>query len=329
MDVGEIPMILFTVLAQMSVGAFIVLGVIQLLGAARYSSKAMDRLSDPALLAIGPTLVAGLGVSMLHMHNPLNAIHVIRHWDSSWLSREIIFGMAFAGAGFVFAAAQARKWGSPSMRRILAAVTALLGVGLVWSMANVYVSLETVPTWNSWFTIVQFFATAIILGGLAVGTAFVVVTHLRQRRIARGDLAPDTSPLARYAGISLTPADEETRVEVDELLARSIRGIVISTLATAGALLVSLPLYLSQQAALGGASAQHAAAVYGGWHLVVRLGLLVAAVALVALFAYILAGQGRSVARLVPVMLSVLVLAAVGELIGRSMFYESMFRIGM
>ena len=328
MDVGEIPMILFTVLAQMSVGAFIVLGVIQLFAATKYSAKAIDRLSDPALLAIGPTLVVGLGVSMLHMHNPLNAINVIRHWDSSWLSREIIFGMAFAGAGFLFAVAQARKWGSPSMRRILAAVTAVLGVALVWSMANVYVSLETVPTWNSWFTIVQFFATAIILGGLAVGAAFVIVTHLRQRRIARGDMTPDTSLLAKV-GISLTPADEEIRVEVDELLARSIRGIVASTLVTAGILLVSLPLYLSQQAALGGASAQHAAAVYGGWHLVVRLGLLVAAVALVALFAYILAGQGRSVARLVPVMLVVLVIAVVGELVGRSMFYESMFRIGV
>ncbi len=329
MDLGEIPMILFTVLGQMSVGAFIVLGVIQLLAATKYSAKAIDRLSDPALLAIGPTLVFGLMASALHMHDPMNAINVIRHWDSSWLSREIIFGMAFAGAGFAFAVCQARTWFSPFMRRMLAAVTALFGVALIWSMANIYASLETVPTWNSWFTIVQFFATAIILGGLAVGTAFVIVTHLRQRRIARGDASPDRSLLARYAGISLTPADEAIRVEVDDLLARSIRGIVVSTMVTAGVLLVSLPLYLSQQAALGGASAQQAAAVYGGWHLVVRLGLLVAAVALVALFAYILAGQGRSVARLVPVMLGVLVIAAIGEFVGRSMFYESMFRIGM
>lgn len=328
MDVGEIPMILFTVLAQMSVGAFIVLGVIQVLGGARYSAKAVDRLSDPALLAIGPTLVVGLMVSMLHMHDPLNAINVIRHWDSSWLSREIIFGMAFAGSGFLFAIAQVRKWGSPLMRRVLAGVTALLGVALVWSMANIYASLETVPTWNSWFTIVQFFSTAIILGGLAVGTAFVIVTHFRQQRLARHDDTADTGLLGKV-GISLAPADADTRAEVGDLLARSIRGIVVSTLVTAGVLLVSLPLYLSQIAATGGAPAQHAAEVYGGWPLAVRLGLLVLAVVLMALFAYIMAGEGTSVRPLLLVMSGALVIAVVGELVGRTLFYESLFRIGM
>lgn len=328
MDVGEIPMILFTVLAQMSVGAFLVLGVIQVLGGGRYSAKAVDRLSDPALLAIGPTLVVGLMASMLHMHDPLNAINVIRHWDSSWLSREIIFGMAFAGSGFLFAIAQVRTWGSPLMRRVLAGVTALLGVALVWSMANIYASLETVPTWNSWFTIVQFFSTAIILGGLAVGAAFVIVTHLRQRCLARDDGTADTSLLGKI-GITLAPTDSATRAEVGDLLARSIRGIVVSTLVTACVLLVSLPLYLSQIAAAGGAAAHHAAEVYGGWPLAVRLGLLVLAVVLMALFAYIMAGEGPNVRPLLPVMLGVLVIAVVGELVGRALFYESMFRIGM
>lgn len=328
MDVGEIPMILFTVLAQMSVGAFVALGVIQLLALGRYSARAIDRLSDPTLLAIGPTLVLGLMVSMLHMHDPFNAVNVIRHWDSSWLSREIIFGMAFAGSGFLFAVLQARKWGSPLLRRVLAGVTAVLGVALVWSMANIYASLPTVPPWHSWFTIVQFFATTIILGGLAVGTAFVIVTHLRQRRLARGGEEPGDGRLLALAGISLVPADPATREEVTRLLARSIRGIVVSTVLAAGVLLVSLPLYLSQQSALG-TSAAHVAEVYGGWQLGIRLGLLVAAVALVALFAYILAGPGRTVRRLVPVMLGVLVIASAGELVGRALFYESMFRIGM
>ena len=67
MNLGELPMIAFTVLSQMSVGAFIVLGLVQLLGGTKYSVKVIDRLADPALFAIGPTLVAGLIASMFHM----------------------------------------------------------------------------------------------------------------------------------------------------------------------------------------------------------------------------------------------------------------------
>ena len=42
MNVAELPMILFTVIAQMCVGAFLVLGVVQTLGSLRFSAKAID-----------------------------------------------------------------------------------------------------------------------------------------------------------------------------------------------------------------------------------------------------------------------------------------------
>ncbi|HHU40433.1 MAG TPA: dimethylsulfoxide reductase, partial [Propionibacterium sp.] len=35
---------------------------------------------------------------MLHMHDLTHTLNVLRHWQSSWLSREIIFGILFAGA---------------------------------------------------------------------------------------------------------------------------------------------------------------------------------------------------------------------------------------
>ena len=102
MELGELPMILFTVITQMCVGMFIVLGVVQTIGSTRYSVKAVDRLADPALLAIGPAMILGLLVSMLHMHDVLNVFNVFRHFNSSWLSREIVFGIAFAALGFLF-----------------------------------------------------------------------------------------------------------------------------------------------------------------------------------------------------------------------------------
>ncbi len=335
MDVSELPMILFTVLAQMSVGAFLTLGVVQTLAAGRFSTKAIDRLAEPALLAIGPTLVLGLIVSMFHMHDVMHTFNVIRHAGSSWLSREILFGVGFAGFGFVFTAMQWFRWGTPVLRRALAIVTAVIGLGLVWSMANVYASLHTVPAWNSWFTIVQFFATTIILGSLAVGTAFVVVTHLRQRQLAAGatveDAAvPDTelTLVQRLFRDRLAPVDAPTRAEVDRLLAVSIRGIVIACLVAAGVLLVALPIYLSGIAATGGGIAAHSAHVYSGAVLATRLVLLVSVMGLLGVFVYILAGR-RTVRPLAMVMSAVLVLAFVGEFLGRSLFYESMMRVGV
>ena len=50
MAVGELPMILFTVVSQMCVGAFVVLGLVQTVGGVRYSSRVVDRLVDVNLV---------------------------------------------------------------------------------------------------------------------------------------------------------------------------------------------------------------------------------------------------------------------------------------
>ncbi len=330
MNVAEVPMTLFTVIAQMCVGAFITLGAIQVFSLGRYSTKAVDRLADPTLLAIGPAMVLGLAVSTLHMHDISNTLNVIRHFDSSWLSREIVFGMGFAGLGFLFAIIQWRKWGSPAMRRVVAVLTALVGVGLVWSMASIYHSLVTVPAWNSWFTYVQFFATTLLLGTLSVGSAMVVVTYLRQQRLARGHTITDDAghTFLGAPNLTLTPADPATRAEVESLLGASIRGIVLAAIGTAAVLLVALPVYLSSLAQAG-VAADHALEAYSGWTLAVRVLLLVLGTGLVALFAYILAGEVKNTRPLAAVMVLAFVLVLIGEFMGRSMFYESMMRVGV
>ena len=68
MNLHELPMIFFTVMAQMSVGAFLVLGVIQTFGSLRHDSKTIDRVADPALAAIGPTLVLGAGLLAIFIY---------------------------------------------------------------------------------------------------------------------------------------------------------------------------------------------------------------------------------------------------------------------
>ena len=331
MNVAELPMILFTVIAQMCVGAFLVLGVVQTLGSLRFSAKAIDQVADPALLAIGPAMVFGLAVSMFHMHDVTNTFNVIRHAGSSWLSREILFGTGFAALGFLFAVVQLLKWGRPRLRQALAVLTALVGVGLVFSMSMIYYSLVTVPAWHSWFVPLQFFATTVILGSLAIGTAFVITTSVQARQVARGVTASaaDSGRRVSLRQRFTTPADPAVRDEVEALLAVSVRGIVVTAFVASAALLVAIPLYLSGLTAIGGVALQ-SVEVYSGALFVARLGLLALGAGLLAVFTYFIAAKPReNLGRLVVVLTTSLVLVFIAEVLGRALFYESMFRVGV
>ncbi len=124
MHVSEWPLVLFTILAQMAVGSFVTLGVVQFFARRHADVKAVDKLSDPTLYAIGPVMVVAIGVSFFHLGNPVNALYTIAGIGHSWLSRELFLGAAFAILGAVFALCQWRKWLTPVLRQVLAAVTA-------------------------------------------------------------------------------------------------------------------------------------------------------------------------------------------------------------
>jgi anaerobic dimethyl sulfoxide reductase subunit C (anchor subunit) len=305
MDTRELPLVFFTIMAQMSVGCFVVLGVIHVIGGRRLGSERVDRLSDPALFAIGPVMVLALIVSILHLGNPVNAFHTIDHLSTSWLSREIFFGSAFACMGAAFAICQQMKWFTPLLRQILAGLTALVGLGLVFVMSMVYM-LPTVPGWDSWATPVTFYATSLLLGSLAVGAAFVAILALARR----GKRALDDDLIA--------------------LLRTSVRSVSIAAIVLLGVEFVVLPTYALELSSKGGVAAQSAhSLLYGGGSvIIVRLALVFLGAGLLALLVYYLAGLGRE--RIMGYTIAaafVLVLAS--ELIGRLLFYTSYARIGI
>ncbi|NLE99135.1 MAG: dimethyl sulfoxide reductase anchor subunit [Propionibacterium sp.] len=318
MNLGELPMIIFTVFAQMSVGAFITLGVIQTVGSLRHKSATIDRIADPALYAIGPTLVLGLIASMFHMNDVFNVLNVFRGWESSWLSREIIFGMLFAGFGFLFAVMQWFKWGTPLLRRIVAGITALVGIGLVYVMSMIYYSLPTVPAWATWYTPVSFALTTILLGSLAVGMAFVTTTMFRRHLLERD---------GKFFGAKVAP-EKADHVQVNELMASSLRWIAVAVIASGGALLVLIPMYLTELAGAGDVGVL-SMVPYTGTTMFLRLALIAAGAGLLAIFIYAFAKARTNPRPLAIVVTLAFVLVLVGEMLGRAQFYESMIRIGM
>lgn len=311
MNVHELPNMIFTIAAQMSVGAFVTLGIIQIIASRRSGKDAIDKITDPALYAIGPVLVFGLIASMFHMNDVTNTLNVIRHIDSSWLSREIVFGVGFAGLGFLFAAAQWFKWGTTRLRQALALVTAAVGLALVWSMSMIYYTLVAVPAWNTWATPAQFFTTTFLLGGLAVGTAFMGTIMWRKQRAAK-------------QGNDYT-VDETTRT----MLTNALKGIGLSSIVLLGIEFLIIPLHISNLASIGSAAATTSVEVFSGAWFIARLALVFTGAGLLTVFLIRRARPTTKTRTLAILTTTAFTLVLAGEFIGRSQFYDSMTRIGM
>ncbi len=148
MELREWALVIFTVVMQMAVGAFVILGGVHFFATRKYNSQDADLMSDRALLAIGPLAVFALLVTFLHLGNPINAPRAIMNIVSSWLSREIGLAIVFSVLGAVFAFLQWRKISTSAIRNGLALITAAVGLVLVYAMANIY-RLPTVPAWDT------------------------------------------------------------------------------------------------------------------------------------------------------------------------------------
>ncbi|MEP7091852.1 MAG: DmsC/YnfH family molybdoenzyme membrane anchor subunit [Nocardioidaceae bacterium] len=301
----ETPLVIFTIIAQMSAGSFVVLGLIHLLGI-RVAPTTMDRVSDPALYAIGPLLALGFLASVFHLGRWLRAANALRHLDSSWLSREIAVGMVFAGLGAAFALCQWRKWLPARARQALAILTAAVGMALVYVIGRVY-SLRTIVAWDTWHTTVTFYLTSLLLGALAVGVVLVVASAARGRR-----------------------GSDDTASQ--RLILNSVRGIAIGSILMIGLqfvnMLSSLGELASSEDPAARASINTLVNTDGGFAIVQAV-LGFVALTILALFLVRLSLGAIAQRGLVTVAATALSAALASEVIGRMLFYASGTRVGM
>ena len=304
MNVREWALITFTILAQMSVGSFIVLGVVHFFSQRKSGEKQADELSDRALLAIFPVLGLGLLASLLHLGNPINAYKAVTNLGTSWLSREILCGVLFAVVGFAFALMQWRKLGSFTLRNVVALLAALIGIVLVYSMAMVY-AIPTRPSWNLVTTPLSFYVTTLLLGVLAMGAAFVANYWYVQRK--NPGCASDQCILLRD----------------------SLKWIAIASIILLGFQFVVVPLALALASAAGAGTSVGLMAGEYGTVFILRLVLVFLGAGVLGIFLYRAAqnpGQ-ENVMGLLAYLAFALVL--VGEVLGRFLFYATAGHFGL
>jgi DMSO reductase anchor subunit len=148
------PLVFMLVLTQLSVGAFGVLWLLDLLGAG-------GALSVSAIVSLA---LAGmsLGASSLHLGRPAYAWRALKGLRRSWLSREVLGLGAFAGVASAYAGMLFLDLPS---RPLVGFATVLFGLVGVMCSARIYV-VRARPAWFSGYTVAEFFSTALLLGPL-------------------------------------------------------------------------------------------------------------------------------------------------------------------
>ena len=164
----EWPLVIFTILSQLAVGAFLLAGIpLYWADLIRTGGMSGSGIRLGVVLGVFGLLLAALFFSFFHIHRPFKAFRAVANVRTFCLSREILFELLFMFllAGLVFL-----EWRGVSPLRGLALSAGLAGVLFLLSMSKIYV-LKAIPVWNGAFTVLSFFLTAFLLGALM--SAFV------------------------------------------------------------------------------------------------------------------------------------------------------------
>jgi anaerobic dimethyl sulfoxide reductase subunit C len=306
MNIKDWALVVFTILAQMSVGAFVLQRFVHLYATRKASVEEADRMNDRAVVVIILTLGLGFLASLLHLGSPVTAPKAVLNYATSWLSREILLGVAFVVLGALFALLQWFKIGPAVLRNVIAWIASAFGLGLVYSMAMVYM-LPTMPSWNTLATPILFFVTTFLLGALALGVAFVVNYAMVQKK---------------------DPGCADAQCQ---LLRSTMSWIAILAVVLVGIELVVIPINLAFLAVSGPEAQASLGMMIGQFGLAFFLRLLLAFVGagVLGLFLYQAAQEVGKEKVLSYMAYGAFALVIVAEVMGRYLFYVTTVQIGL
>ncbi len=159
----ELPLVFFTVLAQASAGAFILMWVLSLFKQDKFSDAIINKLAITCIVLVG---IAGVS-AIFHLGQPLRAINALFGIGRSPMSNEIITCAVYGGFAFAFVASRFIDAIPDALTKVLGLLASLAAAYLIYSIPQVY-QLESVQPWNTNFTGWQMVMTAVMCGGALV-----------------------------------------------------------------------------------------------------------------------------------------------------------------
>lgn len=306
MNVREWALPVYTILMQLSVGAFAILWLIRCLAGSKFSAQEIDRVISNPILVIAITAVVAMGGAHFHLSKPFHSFLAVLNFKSSWLSREIVFSVLFLMA--TISVLYLANYQTHRRRLItgLGWLAIMFGFILIYCMARIYL-IPTQVAWNSPTVILSFYITTLLLGIMAI--ACLMVLDLKFSEIKQ-------------------EIDVELRSQV---LRNSMGGLTILTV-TLVALNIAITFIQIRLLAQGDLIARTSLTLLLELYLplfVMRMVILVyASISLVFSVVRMYRLKTTPQGLMSPVYLSCL-LILVGEIIGRFLFYATHIRVGL
>ncbi|MGM0938427.1 MAG: DmsC/YnfH family molybdoenzyme membrane anchor subunit [Pseudomonadota bacterium] len=173
--IHEWPLMFFTVIGQSVAGAFVMMAAVLLSGKL---SADLNRRVHYSMFGLWLLMGIGFLLSTIHMGSPLRAFNAFNRLGASSLSNEIASGALFFALGGLYWLLAVLKKMPAALGKLWLIVVMVLAAVFIVAIPRVY-QIETVPTWNNSYTIINFVLTA-FLGGPILAALLL--------RIARFDL---------------------------------------------------------------------------------------------------------------------------------------------
>lgn len=301
MNTREWALLIFTILTQLSVGMLLTLLIVHTYAVRKLGEEKASQLTDLPFYAIVPTMILAMVASLFHLGKVLHIIGAVPNLATSWMSREVVFGVAFMIFTALFAFLKWRKLGTSGTVMIIGWSTAVIGLVLIYCMGMTYM-LPAQPAWNSPATPINFYLTALLLGVTGTGVALVTSYMSLQKNEA-----------------------------VDEFVKSTLQTIAIAGIVLLGLEFLVLPLYLAFLSTQGVAATHSLNMMFGeyGALLAFRLIFVFVGAGVLAVYLYrkvAVSGGEKMVANLA---YSAFVLVLVGEILARYLFYATQYRLGV
>ncbi len=156
---NEWSLIFFTLISQLSVGILLLFSFLHFVYPNTEGSFSVWWKS-PEILILFLLGIAGI-ISFLHLGKPMNAPNSINNFAGSWISKEILsLGFLLISVVALFVV----RWIFISpiwMLNTILIISLIAGIVFIYSMSRIY-TIETVPSWDTWYTPISFFFSVIL-----------------------------------------------------------------------------------------------------------------------------------------------------------------------
>ncbi len=168
----EWPLVAFTILGQTAAGVLLAIGLPWLFFGVAAPGTASETLWLTLLGLVLGTLTAALALSFFHLHHPLRARRALANLRTSWLSREILFAVAFVAFVGLETLLTRMDWGPLWLSKLVMGAACLSATLFLVSMVALY-RLPTLPIWSLGSTPLSFFLPVVSLGALTTAVVWL------------------------------------------------------------------------------------------------------------------------------------------------------------